>query len=153
MYVAVSPCLEYISLYIFIYFSDIHNTMSSQKWLTSHSKYKNTSAGVDDSVARQARDVRSTPTQCWPNVYDVEPTTEPAPTKHPCLTGQAAQFYITIHTEVGPSNDHQLSVNDLINLFTYFNDDDYVNFNKYNNYNNYKHCCHKCMISISKQHE
>ena len=46
--------------------------MSSQKWLTSHSKYKNTSAGVGDSV--------------------------------------------------GPSNDHQLSVDDLINLFTYFNE-------------------------------
>ena len=71
--------------------------MSSQKWLTSHSKYKNKSAGVGDSVAT-------------------------APTKHPCLTGKAAQFYIIIHTEVGPSEDHQLSVDDLINLFTYFND-------------------------------
>ena len=50
------------------------------------------------------------------------PTTEPAPTKHPCLTGKAAQFYIIVHTEVGPSNDHQLSVDDLINMFTYFND-------------------------------
>ena len=60
-------------IYIFIYFSDIHSTMFSQKWLTSHSKYKNTSAGVGDSVARQARDVLSTPTQCWPNVYDVDP--------------------------------------------------------------------------------
>ena len=37
------------------------------------------------------------------------PTTELAPTKHPCLTGKAAQFYIIIHTEVGPSEDHQLS--------------------------------------------
>ena len=112
--------------------------MSSQKWLTSHSKYKNTSAGVGDSVARQARDVRSTPTQCWPNVYDVDPPpnqpvidnmcyilhllTEPAATKHPCLTGKAAQFYIIIHNEVGPSEDHQLSVDYLINLFTYLND-------------------------------
>ena len=60
-------------IYIFTYFSDIHSTMSSQKWLTSHSKYRNTSAGVGDSVARQARDVLSTPTQCWSNVYDVDP--------------------------------------------------------------------------------
>ena len=64
---------------------------------------------------------------------------------------KAAQFYIIIHTEVGPSKAHQLSVDDLINLFTYFND--YVNFNNYNNYNNYKHYCHKCMICMSKQHE
>ena len=33
----------------------------------------NISAGVGDSVARQARDVRSTPAQCWPNVYEVNP--------------------------------------------------------------------------------
>ena len=85
--------------------------MSNQKWLTSHSKYKNTSAGVGDSVARQARDVWSTPEQCWPNVYDVDPPpNQPRPNTQGCLTGKAAQFYIIIHTEVGPSNDHQLSV-------------------------------------------
>ena len=50
------------------------------------------------------------------------PTTEPAPIKHPCLTGKAAQFYIITHIEVGPSNDQQLSVDDLLNLFTYLND-------------------------------
>ena len=81
------------------------------------------------------------------------PTTESAPTKHPCLTGKAAQFYIIIYTEVGPSDDHQLSVDDLINMFTYFNDYINFNYNNYNNYNNYKHYCHKCKISISKQHE
>ena len=109
-------------IYIFIYFSDIHSTMSSQKWLTSHSEYENTSAGVGDSVARQAWDVRSTPTQCWLNVSNVDPQPNQPTTKHPCLTGKAAQFDIIIHTEVGPSEDHQLSVDDLLNLFTYFND-------------------------------
>ena len=59
--------------YIFTYFSDTHSTMPSQKWLTSHSKYKNISAGVCDSAARQTRDVRPTSAQCWPNVYDVDP--------------------------------------------------------------------------------
>ena len=34
-------CITDNYIYIFIYFSDIHSTMSSQKWLTSHSKYKN----------------------------------------------------------------------------------------------------------------
>ena len=33
---------------IFIYFSDIHNTMSSQKWLTRHSKYKNITKEAKD---------------------------------------------------------------------------------------------------------
>ena len=77
--------IKNIYIYIFIYFSDIDITLSSQKWLTSHSKHKNTSAGVGDSVARQARDVRSTPTECWPNVYDVDPPpNQPRPNSPVC---------------------------------------------------------------------
>ena len=55
------------------------------------------------------------------------PTTKPAPTKHPCLTGWASQLYIIINTDVGLlSKAYQLSVDDLINLFTYYHD--YVNY-------------------------
>ena len=81
--------------------------MSSQKWLTSHSKYKNTSAGVGDSVARQARDVG----RRWLNAGPTSTTL----THHRTSPDQTPLPAIIIHTEVGPSKDHQLSVDDLIN--------------------------------------
>ena len=93
----------------------MHSKIPNPKWLTSHSKYKNICAGFGDSVARQTRGVRPTLNaglRRWP-------TTEPAPTT---LAGWAAQFYIIIHTEVGPFKAYQLSVDYLINLFTYYHD-------------------------------
>ena len=48
---------------IFIYFSDIHSTMSNQNWLTNNSKYNNISAGIGDSASLQTLDVRPTPAQ------------------------------------------------------------------------------------------
>ena len=60
-------------IYISIYFSDKVFIQCPAKNGLQVSKYKNISAGVGDSVARQARDVRSTPAQCWPNAYDVDP--------------------------------------------------------------------------------
>ena len=82
--------------------------MSSQNWLTSHSKYKNISAGIGDSASLQTSGRR--------------PLNDGPDHTVPCLTGWAAQCYIITHTVVGQFKAYQLSVDDLMNLFTYFND-------------------------------
>ena len=55
--------------------ASIDYTMTSQKWLTSHSEniYK-MCAGVGDSAAQQTQGVQSMKAQCWPTVYNVGPT-------------------------------------------------------------------------------
>ena len=138
-------------IYIFIYFSDIHSTMSSQKWLTSHSKYKNASAGVGDIMARQARDVRrrrlyAGPTSTTLTHHRTSPDQTPLPDgKSGSVLHNHPHWGGTIWRPPAQCRWPNKSVYIFQRLF--------VNFNNYNNYNNYKHYCHKCMISISKQHE
>ena len=65
----------------------------------------------------------------WPDKHEISgrrrlnagPTSTTL-THHRTSPDQTPLPDIIIHTEVGPSNDHQLSVDDLINLFTNFND-------------------------------
>ena len=66
-YVGISPISLFISVTCIIQCPAKNGLQVTLNTKIHHS------AGVGDSVARQARDVRSTPTQCWSNVYDVDP--------------------------------------------------------------------------------